>query len=106
MEVLDEKANGGPLQVMEVDEIVSVHDRAWSTFPLSTRRLLTTCILDDAFAAKYMPDLGHDVKEFQVHTWRVHNWKKLEKKITSQEFDCGGHRWCARFNTKYTALCY
>ena len=52
-------------------------------------------LLDDAFAAKHMPDLGHDVKEFKVFTWRLTNWKKLEKKITSPEFECGGHKWYA-----------
>lgn len=95
MEVLDEKANGGPLQVMEVDEIVSVRDRTPTVLFLSGRHAPTGRPADDAFAAKYMPDLGHDVKEFQVHSWRINNWKKLEKKITSQEFECGGHRWCA-----------
>lgn len=40
-----------------------------------------------------MPDLGHDVKEFKVFSWKLANWKKLEKKITSPEFECGGHRW-------------
>lgn len=48
---------------------------------------------DEAFAAKHMPDLGHDVKEVKVFTWKLTNWKKLEKKITSPEFECGGHRW-------------
>ncbi len=51
---------------------------------------------DEAFAAKHMPDLGHDVKEFKVFSWKLANWKKLEKKITSPEFECGGHKWCAR----------
>ncbi|KAI0780819.1 cysteine proteinase [Trametes elegans] len=72
MDALDEKANGGPS--MEVEEIVSVHDH-------------------EAFAAKHMPDLGHEVKDFKVYTWRLNNWKKLEKKITSPEFECGGHKW-------------
>jgi hypothetical protein len=48
---------------------------------------------DEAFAAKHMPDLGHDVKEFQVFHWKLQGWKKLEKKLTSPEFDCGGHKW-------------
>ncbi|KZT28449.1 cysteine proteinase [Neolentinus lepideus HHB14362 ss-1] len=72
MDVLDEKTNGVP--PMEVDEVVSVLDH-------------------DAFAAKHMPDLGHEVKEFKVYHWKLSNWKKLEKKLTSPEFDCGGHRW-------------
>ncbi|KAI6124860.1 ICP0-binding domain of ubiquitin-specific protease 7-domain-containing protein [Pisolithus croceorrhizus] len=51
-------------------------------------------VLDyEAFAAKHLPDLGHDVKDFQVYTWRLTNWMKLEKRITSPEFDCGGHKW-------------
>ncbi|THH20676.1 hypothetical protein EW146_g701 [Bondarzewia mesenterica] len=72
MDVLDEKANGGP--PMEIDEVVSVKDH-------------------EAFAAKHMPDLGHDVKEFKVFTWPLKNWKKLEKKLTSPDFECGGHKW-------------
>ncbi|KLO14677.1 cysteine proteinase [Schizopora paradoxa] len=72
MESLDEKLAGPP--VMEIDEPVSVRDH-------------------DAFALKNMPDLGHEVKDFKVFSWRLSNWRKLEKKITSPEFDCGGHRW-------------
>ncbi|KAJ7917322.1 hypothetical protein B0H13DRAFT_2443436, partial [Mycena leptocephala] len=62
----------GPL--MESDEVVSVRDQ-------------------QAFAAKHMPELGHDVKDFQVYTWQLNNWKKLDKKLTSDEFECGGHKW-------------
>ncbi|KAK7466969.1 ubiquitin-specific protease ubp15 [Stygiomarasmius scandens] len=72
MDALDEKANGGPS--MEIDEVVSVRNH-------------------EAFAAKHMPDLGHDIKDFQVYTWHLENWKKLDKKLTSPEFECGGHKW-------------
>lgn len=50
-------------------------------------------MLDEAFAAKHMPDLGHEVKEITVYSWKLASWKKLEKKIVSPEFECGGHRW-------------
>jgi hypothetical protein len=30
-----------------------------------------------------MPELGHDVKDFKVFTWRLTNWKTLEKKLTT-----------------------
>ncbi|KAJ7794111.1 hypothetical protein B0H14DRAFT_2924122 [Mycena olivaceomarginata] len=59
---------------MDIDEVVSVRDH-------------------EAFAAKHMPELGHDVKDFKVFTWRLTNWKTSEKKLTSDEFDCGGHKW-------------
>ncbi|PPQ63077.1 hypothetical protein CVT24_005932 [Panaeolus cyanescens] len=72
MDVLDGKDHGAP--PMEVDEIISVKDH-------------------EAFAAKHMPDLGHDVKDFKVFTWPLTNWRKLEKKLTSPEFECGGHKW-------------
>jgi hypothetical protein len=95
MDVLDEKQNGAP--PMEIDEVVSVRDRE---FPVveNWRNVLTAIWCrhlteDEAFAAKHMPDLGHDVKDFQVFTWRLNNWKKLDKKLTSPEFDCGGHKW-------------
>lgn len=48
---------------------------------------------EQAFIAKHMPDLGHEIKDVHVYNWRLTNWKKLEKKITSPEFECGGHRW-------------
>jgi ubiquitin carboxyl-terminal hydrolase 7 len=40
-----------------------------------------------------MPDLGHDVKDFQVYTWRINRWKTLDKRLTSPDFECGGHKW-------------
>ncbi|RXW23380.1 hypothetical protein EST38_g2471 [Candolleomyces aberdarensis] len=48
MEILDEKQPGPP---MEVDDPVSVRDH-------------------EAFAAKHLPELGHDVKDFKVFSWR------------------------------------
>jgi len=47
----------------------------------------------DAFAAKHMPDPGLEVEDFKVFTWKLTNWRKLEKKLTGPEFECGGHRW-------------
>jgi len=54
---------------------------------------------DDAFAARHMPDLGYDVKEFKVFHWRLDGWKKLDKKLTSPDFDCGGHLWSVILRT-------
>ena len=102
MDALDEKVNGGP--PMEVEEIVSVNDRAYPYLPcvaLSTSSLWWSVLLDEAFAAKHMPDLGHDVKEFKVFGWKLANWKKLEKKITSPEFECGGHRWSVSRSSQF-----
>lgn len=48
---------------------------------------------DDAFAAKHLPDLGFDVKDLKTFSWTLRGWKKLEKKLTSEEFECGGHKW-------------
>ncbi|KAF9047647.1 cysteine proteinase [Panaeolus papilionaceus] len=74
-DVLDGKDHG--TAPMKVDERISVKDH-------------------EAFAAKHMPDLGHDVKDFKVFTWPLTNWRKLEKKLTSPEFECGGHKWSVR----------
>ncbi|KAF9643693.1 cysteine proteinase [Thelephora ganbajun] len=78
----------------KAEEIVSALDRE---FCLNCSRYDTAHSLshpsDEAFAAKHMPDLGHDVKEFQVFHWKLQGWKKLERKLTSPEFDCGGHKW-------------
>ena len=40
-----------------------------------------------------MPDLGYDIKEFQVFHWKLLGWKRLDKELTSSEFNCGGHKW-------------
>jgi ubiquitin carboxyl-terminal hydrolase 7 len=37
--------------------------------------------------------LGHDVKDLKVFSWILRGWKKLDKKLTSEEFECGGHKW-------------
>jgi ubiquitin carboxyl-terminal hydrolase 7 len=57
-----------------------------NTFP-------TYLLEDEAFARKNMPDLGYDVEDFKVYTWKLSKWKSLEKKLTSPEFECGGHKW-------------
>lgn len=73
MDALEEKAGPSTL-AMEVDEPVSVHDH-------------------EAFASKQLPDLGHEVEETKVFTWKLTKWRQLDKRLTSPEFDCGGHRW-------------
>jgi ubiquitin carboxyl-terminal hydrolase 7 len=95
MDVLDEKQNGAP--PMEIDEVVSVRDRKSHASIYAFRQALRFCChrisLEGAFATKHMPDLGHDVKDFKVFSWRLTNWRKLDKKLTSPEFECGGHKW-------------
>jgi hypothetical protein len=89
MEVLDEKANGALMQ--EIEEIIPVTNRTSFRFPACGS--LNIISLDEAFVLKHMPDLGHDVKDFKVFTWHLTSWKKLDKKLTGPEFDCGGHKW-------------
>jgi hypothetical protein len=64
--------------------------------------------LDEAFVLKHMPDLGHDVKDFKVFTWHLTSWKKLDKKLTGPEFDCGGHKWWVgpHLNIAVTSDCF
>ncbi|KAJ7743890.1 hypothetical protein B0H14DRAFT_3607165 [Mycena olivaceomarginata] len=50
-------------------------------------------VRDRDAAEQYMPKLDHDVIDSAVYAWRLQNWKKSEKKLTSDEFWCGGHKW-------------
>ncbi|KAJ7753267.1 hypothetical protein B0H16DRAFT_1690878 [Mycena metata] len=50
-------------------------------------------VRDRDAAAQYMPQLDHNVTDSTVYAWRLQNWKKSEKKLTSDEFWCGGHKW-------------
>ncbi|PVG02230.1 putative ubiquitin-specific processing protease 21 [Serendipita vermifera] len=47
----------------------------------------------EAFIQRNLPDLGQEVEDTQVFTWQLTGWKKLERKLTSPEFPCGGHKW-------------
>lgn len=49
--------------------------------------------LDEAFAAKAMPDLGLEIEDFQSQTWRIENWSQQPKRLQGPEFSCGGHKW-------------
>lgn len=83
---------------MSTEEIPSVLDREFNSPLVSLSHSLHIAhafphSADEAFAARYMPDLGHDVKGFQVFHWKLSGWRGFEKKLTSSEFDCGGHKW-------------
>ncbi|CCA77798.1 probable ubiquitin-specific processing protease 21 [Serendipita indica DSM 11827] len=54
-----------------------------------------TISVDDheTFMQRHLPDLGQEVEDTQVFSWPLSNWKKLDRKITSPEFPCGGHKW-------------
>lgn len=47
----------------------------------------------ELFANKYMQDLGQDIESFTVYHWVIKNYRKQDKRISSPEFECGGHKW-------------
>ncbi|GAA5992402.1 hypothetical protein JCM11641_002734 [Rhodosporidiobolus odoratus] len=64
----------GPMEVDYASQVVSVEDH-------------------EAFAAKHLSDMGEDVDDFQVFTWRLSDYRRMDKKSLSPEFSCGGHKW-------------
>ncbi|KAF0468380.1 cysteine proteinase [Gigaspora margarita] len=41
-----------------------------------------------------MPKLfGHEIKDFQHHTWNFIDWSNAERKVISPEFEVGGCKW-------------
>ncbi|KAI8455154.1 ubiquitin thiolesterase [Phakopsora pachyrhizi] len=54
-----------------------------------------TISVDDseAFAAKHLTNLGIPVEDFKRHSWRIPNYRKLAKRVTSDTFTAGGHEW-------------
>ncbi|CAG8496942.1 5449_t:CDS:10, partial [Scutellospora calospora] len=40
-----------------------------------------------------MPDFYHKIKDFQYYTWHITDWKNLEKRVKSPEFEAGGWKW-------------
>ncbi|GAA5865830.1 hypothetical protein JCM8547_005726 [Rhodosporidiobolus lusitaniae] len=47
----------------------------------------------EAFAAKHLSDMGEEVDDFQVFTWKLTDYRRMDKKSLSPEFSCGGHKW-------------
>ncbi|POG66834.1 ubiquitin carboxyl-terminal hydrolase 5 [Rhizophagus irregularis DAOM 181602=DAOM 197198] len=47
----------------------------------------------EPMANKIMPDLGYEIEDFKYNTWRVTNWRHLEKRITGPEFEAGNWKW-------------
>ncbi|CAG8581315.1 9289_t:CDS:10, partial [Cetraspora pellucida] len=46
-----------------------------------------------AIANTTMPNLDYEIEDFQYYTWRITDWKELEKRTTSPEFDAGNWKW-------------
>jgi hypothetical protein len=49
--------------------------------------------IDEAYAARAMPDLGLEIEDFQAQTWRIEKWSQQPKRLVGPEFMCGGHKW-------------
>ncbi|KWU45004.1 ubiquitin carboxyl-terminal hydrolase 5 [Rhodotorula sp. JG-1b] len=47
----------------------------------------------EAFAAKHLSDMGEPVEDFQVFKWPLKDYRRMDKKLLSPEFSCGGHKW-------------
>src|SRR6266550_1646966 len=90
MTIIDKEQTGAP-PMDTAGLVVSVKDRKrFHSFQYTCHAFR---LVDKAFAAKHLPDLGYDVKDFRVFTWQLTTWRQLEKKLTSPEFECGGHKW-------------
>lgn len=48
---------------------------------------------DEAFAAKHLSDMGEETEDFTVFTWPLKDYRSMDKKALSPEFECGGHKW-------------
>ncbi|GAA5919656.1 hypothetical protein JCM1841_005211 [Sporobolomyces salmonicolor] len=47
----------------------------------------------EAFAAKHLSDMGEEEEDFQVFTWHLTDYRRMDKKALSPEFSAGGHKW-------------
>ncbi|SCV67019.1 BQ2448_5665 [Microbotryum intermedium] len=47
----------------------------------------------DAFANKHLTDMGEEVHDFKVFTWKLSDYRRADKRLLSPEFSCGGHKW-------------
>jgi ubiquitin carboxyl-terminal hydrolase 7 len=47
-----------------------------------------------------LPDLELEVDSFAVFHWDIDDWRGLEKRTHSPEFDIGGYKWYVVFWAK------
>lgn len=38
--------------------------------------------------------MGEETEDFTVFTWPISDYRRQDKKVTSPEFSCAGHKWC------------
>lgn len=54
---------------------------------------ISSSLAEAAFGAKHLADLGQEEDDFRTFHWDVAEWDRLDKRITSPVFECGGHKW-------------
>lgn len=77
-----------PHQVIAVTDGASAH-----SLPRSLRWVADGTCRTDAFASKHLSDMGEEVEDFTRFTWKLSDYRRMDKKTTSPEFTCGGHKW-------------
>lgn len=50
-------------------------------------------VIAELFMLQHVPDLGQEVEDTASFHWNISNYRKLDKKVYSPEFTCGGHKW-------------
>lgn len=45
------------------------------------------------FANRHLSDMGIPVEDFGAFTWRVDKYHGQAKRLTSPDFEVGGHKW-------------
>jgi hypothetical protein len=79
---------------------ISVRDRMY--LPVWCPKILCehlhdVYIIDTEIANKVLPDLDLEVEAFDVFHWEVSDWRGLDKRTHSPEFEIGGYKWYMLF---------
>jgi hypothetical protein len=64
-----------------------------------------TRYLDEAFAAKHLSNMNAEEDSFQVFTWNLSDYKRMDKRALSPTFECGGHKWYGLTSHSFSAYC-
>lgn len=84
----------GEEEKMDLDDpVLSADDRTCGPRH-HQRHAADSFSLDDAITPKILPEVGDlQIEDFKVYTWKITNWKSLEKRTVSPTFEAGGHNW-------------
>ncbi|KAI8055335.1 cysteine proteinase [Syncephalis plumigaleata] len=86
-----------PMDVILADDTASdpepVSVVADPTTAVATAPRVSVNMPPEILEQHFIQDREYEAEELMTYQWHITNWQNLEQRVTSPEFQCGGHTW-------------